>query len=48
MIINAGIKRVVYSAGYPDEMSLDVPSQAGIELVRSGEPPRTPGAEAGE
>jgi dCMP deaminase len=35
MIINAGIVRVVYDSGYPDEMSLQFLSQAGIELVRS-------------
>jgi dCMP deaminase len=34
MLINAGIERVVYSSGYPDEMSIDFLTQAGIELVR--------------
>ena len=35
MIINAGIVRVVYDSGYPDEMSLQILGEAGIELVRA-------------
>lgn len=34
MIINAGISRVVYAQGYPDEFSLDIFHQAGISLER--------------
>lgn len=34
MILNAGIKRVVYDTDYPDKLSLDMLSQAGIEVVR--------------
>jgi dCMP deaminase len=35
MIINAGIVRVVYDSGYPDEMSLEFMREAGIELVKA-------------
>ena len=34
MIINAGIVRVYYRHGYNDAMSLEMFSQAGIELVQ--------------
>lgn len=34
MIINAGIKRVVYKYGYPDEFSLKLLSEAKVELVK--------------
>lgn len=34
MILNAGIKRVVYDMDYPDKLSLDMLSQAGVEVVR--------------
>ena len=33
MMINAGIKRVVYSAGYPDADSLEFFKSVGIEVV---------------
>lgn len=33
MAINAGIKRIVYRAGYPDELSAQLLSEANIELV---------------
>jgi dCMP deaminase len=32
MIINAGIERVVYSDGYPDEMARDMLAEAHVEL----------------
>ena len=32
MIINAGIKRVVYKYGYPDEFSMHLFSQAGVTV----------------
>lgn len=32
LLINAGIKRIVYGVDYPDSMSLDVLKEAGIEL----------------
>ena len=34
IIINAGIKRVVYKYGYPDEFSLRLLEEAGIELLQ--------------
>ncbi len=34
MIINAGIKRIFYKDGYPDELSLEMLNEAGIELIR--------------
>jgi len=33
MAINAGIKRIVYRTGYPDELSAQLLSEADIELV---------------
>lgn len=34
MLINAGIKRIYYEEGYPDDMSRDMLAEAGIELVK--------------
>jgi dCMP deaminase len=34
MIINAGIKRVVYQEGYPDDFTLELFGEAGIQLER--------------
>ena len=34
MIINSGIKRVVYQHGYPDEFSLELFSEAGVEIEK--------------
>lgn len=34
MLINAGIKRIIYRGDYPDQMSLDYLNEAGIELVK--------------
>ena len=33
MIINAGIVRIVYKQGYPDEFSRQLLAEAGVELV---------------
>lgn len=33
MIINAGIKKVVYKASYPDEMAMNMLEESGIEIV---------------
>ncbi len=33
MIINAGIKRVIYKYGYPDEFSKVLLDEAGVELI---------------
>lgn len=32
MIINAGIKRLVYTGGYPDQLALDLVDESGLEL----------------
>lgn len=32
MIINSGIKRVVYKNGYPDEFSMEIFKEAGVEI----------------
>lgn len=34
MIINAGITRVVYQEGYPDEFSLEIFDESGVTLER--------------
>ncbi len=44
MLINAGVKRIVYEGPYPDELALSMLTEAGIELVRwEGAPARVPG-----
>ncbi|GAB4165439.1 MAG: cytidine/deoxycytidylate deaminase family protein [Geothermobacteraceae bacterium] len=37
MLINAGIRKVVYLEGYPDELSLQMLQEAQIELVEFAE-----------
>ncbi len=34
MIINAGIKKIYYKDGYADQMSTEMMSEAGIEVIR--------------
>lgn len=34
MIINSGIKRIVYKEGYPDEFSIELLKEAGVETVQ--------------
>ena len=34
MAINAGIKKIVYSGEYPDELSMELLKEAGIRVVR--------------
>ncbi|WP_427337892.1 deoxycytidylate deaminase [Caloranaerobacter sp. DY30410] len=34
MIINAGIERVVFGGGYPDELAIQLLNEAGIEVVK--------------
>ncbi len=34
MIINSGIKRIVYKYGYPDDFSLQLLSEANVKLVK--------------
>ena len=36
MIVNSGIKRVVYQEGYPDEFSLQMLTEGGVTLERFG------------
>lgn len=37
MIINAGIKRVVYKEGYPDDFSIRLFDEAGVKVEKYGE-----------
>lgn len=39
MLINAGVRRVVYLDGYPDTLSTDMLHEAGIEVVAFCPPP---------
>ena len=34
MLINAGIKKIVYKEGYPDEFAKDILKEAGIEVIK--------------
>ncbi len=34
MLINAGIRKIYYQEGYPDDLSLQMLDEAGIELVQ--------------
>ena len=34
MIVNAGIKKVIFAGDYPDELSLEIFNEAGVELIR--------------
>ena len=34
MIINSGIRKIYYSKDYPDELSLELLTEAGVELIR--------------
>ena len=34
LIINSGIKKVVYKNGYPDDFSLELFEEAGVEIVK--------------
>lgn len=38
MIINAGLKRVIYAGGYPDELARNFLAEAGVELARFPNP----------
>lgn len=38
MIINVGIRRVVYQQGYPDKFSLEIFDEAGVKLEQFNEP----------
>ncbi len=44
MIINAGIRRILYQAGYADDMSREMFGEAGVEVIQIGcEPGQTEG-----
>ena len=34
MILNSGIKKVIYKNGYPDDFSLELFKQSNVELIR--------------
>ena len=34
MIVNVGIRRVIYQQGYPDQFSLEIFKEAGVQLER--------------
>lgn len=38
MIINSGIKKVIYRNGYPDDFSKVLLDEAGVELIKFDEP----------
>ena len=38
ILVNAGIKRIVYEQGYPDEFSLEILNEADIVLERYSDP----------
>jgi dCMP deaminase len=40
MLINAGIPKIKIEQGYPDELSLSMLKEAGVELVYLGVPPK--------
>ncbi|MBE6030305.1 MAG: cytidine/deoxycytidylate deaminase family protein [Firmicutes bacterium] len=37
MIINAGIKRIVVNEGYPDQLAVDILTEAGLNIEMLGE-----------
>ena len=42
MIINAGITRIIYDAGYPDKLGFEMLSEAGIVIEQFKPPDATP------
>jgi dCMP deaminase len=42
MLINAGIKRIFITEGYPDQLALDMIEEAGIELIHLEKPNQQP------
>lgn len=34
MIINAGIERIVYEEGYPDELAMELLNEAGVDVLK--------------
>ena len=46
MIVNAGIRRVVYREGYPDDFALEMLNEGGVELERFQPEKKTENTEA--
>ena len=42
MIVNAGIRRVVYQEGYPDDFSLEIFGETGVQLDKMEATPEEP------
>jgi dCMP deaminase len=38
MIVNAGIRRVIYEQGYPDPFTLEIFGETGVKLEKYPEP----------
>ncbi len=38
LLINAGIRRVVYASSYPDQLAVSIAGEAGLELVQLTKP----------
>jgi len=38
MLINAGVKKICYEDGYPDELAAEMINEAGIEMVKMESP----------
>lgn len=34
LIINAGIKKVIYKEGYPDDFSMEIFNEAGVQVIK--------------
>lgn len=34
MLINSGVKRILYRDGYPDDLSMEMLKQAGVEVIK--------------
>ena len=39
MILNSGIKKVVYKNGYPDEFAVELFNKSGVELIKYSDLP---------
>lgn len=37
MVINAGIKKIIFQGNYPDPLAQDILKEAGLELIKYGE-----------
>ena len=35
MLINAGVRKICYEEGYPDDLSLNMLAEAGVELIKA-------------